>query len=134
MPKSSLALHERFEQYVERIPFHSCWEWGGYISPLGYGKFNANRRQVMAHRYSYLRYVGEIPDGLTIDHLCRNRSCVNPAHLEPVTQRENVMRGLAPASINSRKATCKNGHPFDAIWRSGPGRIVRACRVCRRAR
>lgn len=69
-----------------------CWEWDGTLSVEGYGVFRENYRQIKAHRWTYEQFVGPIPDGLTIDHLCRNRRCVNPAHLEPVTAGENARR------------------------------------------
>lgn len=117
MPKSSLTLRERFESKIERIPFHSCWEWNGHFNRLGYGMLNCGEKMRSAHRVSYEYHVGQIPDGLHIDHLCRNRACVNPAHLEAVTPRENIMRSNAPAALNARRLTCRRGHPFDSINR-----------------
>ncbi len=76
-------------KYVEIQP-DGCWVWTGYLSP--YGKFGVSGRRPVAHRWSYEYHVGPIPDGLTIDHLCRNPSCVRPDHLEPVTLQENMRR------------------------------------------
>jgi hypothetical protein len=85
-----------------------------------------------AHRAAYTLLVAPIPDGLTIDHLCRNTSCVNPAHLEPVTQRENGLRGTSPAAVNARKVECVNGHPLsgDNLHIGTDG--SRRCRICNR--
>jgi hypothetical protein len=79
----------------------------------------------LAHRVIYEYLVGPIPDGLSIDHLCRVRHCVNPAHLEPVTHRENVLRGQAPTAVNGRKTRCKRGHEFNRTVRNG-----RRCYTC----
>ncbi|HEY8766071.1 MAG TPA: HNH endonuclease signature motif containing protein [Dehalococcoidia bacterium] len=78
-----------------------CWPWTGVIHPLGYGHVNipGTRNPQMAHRASYEFFVGPIPDGLELDHLCRNRGCVNPSHLEPVTHLENVRRGAAARAL-----------------------------------
>lgn len=86
---------DRFLRHVSIEP-NGCWSWTGYRQPSGYAQFALSWRPsvgVMAHRAAYEHFVGDIPEGLVIDHLCRNRSCVNPTHLEPVTQADNVRRG-----------------------------------------
>ena len=83
---------------------------------------------IAVHRLVYELFVGSIPVGLTLDHLCRVRHCVNPAHLEPVTLAENTLRGEGPTAVNSRKTHCPKGHPYDVM---DSGR--RRCLVCRRA-
>ena len=108
-----------------------CWAWRGRINSDGYGRHYLSTGDVAAHRLAYELCVGPIPKGLTIDHLCRNRGCVNPGHMEPVTNRENVLRGVSPAAVNARKTHCKHGHPL-----SGENLMIvprgRECRECGR--
>jgi hypothetical protein len=84
----------RFWSKVERRADDQCWPWQGTVLASGYGQFRVGLGHARAHRYAYELLVGPIPDGLTIDHLCRNRACVNPAHMEPVTASENVKRAV----------------------------------------
>lgn len=116
---------ERFWWYVQPIPDdRGCWEWVGSRMKHGYGQFGA---QGLAHRFSYKMHVGPIPKGLTVDHLCRNRSCVNPNHLEVVTLRENVLRGDTFAAWHLSNEVCPKGHDYDAIENG-----YRRCMICRR--
>lgn len=87
-----------------------CWLWKASTTTLGYGQVQFEGRLRRAHRVVFETLVGPIPPGLQLDHLCRNPGCVNPAHLEPVTPRENTLRGLAPSAVNSRKIHCPQGH------------------------
>jgi HNH endonuclease len=93
--------------------YGDCWVWTGAKGRRGYGNLRWHSRTVQVHRLSYVAWVGRIPKGLTLDHLCKNTACVNPAHLEPVTIRENILRGDGLAAQNARKEVCQNGHPYD---------------------
>jgi hypothetical protein len=110
-----------------------CWPWIGYRDSNGYGVTKVDGKAKRAHRVVYEMRVGPIPDGLHIDHLCRNPSCVNPLHLEPVTPRENTLRGNGLAALNAAKTACKNGHEFDDVNTYHRPTGGRACRKCRRA-
>ncbi len=107
-----------------------CWPWTAAKVHNGYGVFWTGRRLNYAHRVVYEWLVGPIPPGLEIDHLCRNRGCVRPSHLEPVTHQENDRRGVA---ARPKKLNCKQGHPFsDHGFKDSRG--ARQCRVCANAR
>lgn len=115
----------------------SCWLWTACVNWKGYGLFRESRRTVSAHRFAYRHLKGSIPEGLTIDHLCGVKNCVNPDHLEAVTMRVNVLRGGNPASLNSRKITCVNGHDFtdtNTYHYFRAGHPARGCRTCYRNR
>lgn len=107
-----------------------CINYKGTIKNTGYGIWRKNGVSIYAHRLVYELLVGKIPQGYTIDHLCRNKACVNPQHLEAVTQRVNVMRSDAPTSINAQKTHCSNGHEFtiENTYRRKDGR--RICKAC----
>ena len=107
-----------------------CWEWTGCKDQKGYGMLSRGGKTHRAHRWVYEAVVSKIGDGLTIDHLCRNRACVNPDHLEPVAVVENVMRGEGVCVQNSRKTHCKNGHALsvDNLVASSHGK--RVCKKC----
>lgn len=134
-PKRPVFVREapqtRFWSKVDRES-SACWLWRGTINTDGYGTFYYDRRVVKAHRYAYELLRDAIPPGLELDHLCRNRTCVNPTHLEPVTRRENILRGESPPARNARKTHCAQGHPL-----SGENLVLldgRRCRVCRELR
>jgi hypothetical protein len=111
-----------------------CWEWTGSLHPSGYGQFRAKGKKMWrAHRYAWTELVGAIPRGMTIDHLCKRRSCVNPDHLEVVTSEENNARSGSFSAVNARKTHCKRGHEFTAdnlytqYTKGRPGRLCKRC-------
>lgn len=133
MPKGrpSRPAPERFWEKVEKTD--TCWLWVAATNSKGYGQFVMMnpKRLVPAHRWAYESLVGPIPEGLTIDHLCRVHNCVNPAHLEAVTMRENVLRGDTVSGRASRQTHCAQGHPFDEENTKYTPR-QRRCRTCKR--
>jgi hypothetical protein len=120
--RRTLPPMQRFWRYVEKTD--TCWLWTGGLKNNGYGNFFDGKRTVVAHRWLWSSINGE-PKG-EIDHLCRVRNCVNPAHLEDVTRQVNVLRGISFCARNAVKTHCPNGHPYD-IKDNG-----RRCSVCRR--
>ncbi|MEE9149964.1 MAG: HNH endonuclease signature motif containing protein [Candidatus Tectomicrobia bacterium] len=122
---------ERFWKKVE-LTEQDCWVWTGHLR-RGYGTLMRNGEDGYAHRFAYESLVGPIPEGLTIDHLCRNRACVNPAHMEPVTHRVNILRGEGLCAKNARKTHCKHGHPL-TVENVYLFRGSRCCRECQQRR
>ena len=124
-------LPPRFWSKV-RVAESGCWEWTGALTHNGYGILGKFRgRTYRAHRLSHESLVGTIPPGLQIDHLCKNKRCVNPAHLEPVTPRENsVVRGSGVGACNARKLYCPSGHSYSTVNNRGE----RVCYQCPRDR
>lgn len=118
----------------ERILLHSdrsgdCWVWTACISDNGYGRLTFAGKSLYSHRVSYEVFVGDIPAGLELDHLCRNRACCNPFHLEAVTPSENVRRGMSAGALALRRELCQFGHSFAEHGVVRHGR--RVCRTCR---
>ena len=130
-----LTFEQRVMQRVV-IDENGCWLWGGYRNRSGYGVMWVAEKSYLAHRYSYEHHFGPIPKGLETDHLCRQRACVNPSHLEPVTHQENIRRG--DSGIYHRlKTHCPHGHPYDkknTYYRRTGGRECRECANIRNAK
>jgi hypothetical protein len=126
--------HQRFTNKVNKAP-SGCWEWIGGKFVKGYGQFYWDGVNGRAHRYSYEYFVAKIPKGLTIDHLCNNKSCVNPNHLEAVTMKINVLRSNGISALNSRKVECLRGHKLtkeNTLVRISSRGKARVCLECRK--
>ena len=126
------TIEERFHSRYRVDEMTRCWNWTGALSAGSYGSIYKDGRMQKAHRVSYELLRGAIPHGLQLDHLCRNRRCVNPAHLEPVTASENILRSPL-LDRQSHKTHCPSGHPY-----SGDNLIIRktgwrACLTCRKS-
>jgi len=126
------TLQQRLEAKIVKGP--GCWTWMGSHDPEGYGKISVRSRMTNAHRIAYQIYVGPIPEAYEVDHLCRNRGCVNPAHLEAVPKPVNIARGEGAAARYARRTHCKHGHEYTPantrLSRTG----TRQCRECERLR
>jgi len=110
-----------------------CWSWSASVGSHGYGQFRVwgDRTMVTAHRMAWTILVGPVPEGMTLDHLCRNRRCVNPDHLEVVTRGENIRRGYSPSTMARQSGVCGRGH---SEWYTRPGpEGHRRCRTCSKA-
>lgn len=127
-------LPERFWASVAPCPTSGCWLWFKAQTAAGYGMTTVATMKIgYAHRFAYEQTVDPIADGLHVDHLCRVRCCVNPLHLEPVTQHENILRGVGFAAVNATKSACPKGHSYTeentthVVSKNGPGRMCRQC-------
>jgi hypothetical protein len=125
---------DRFREKYKVNDITGCWEWHGYIHPGGYGHFS-DKHKFTAHRWSYEYFISKIPDNLQLDHLCRVRHCVNPNHLEAVTQKENILRGntgLLTGILMKSKTHCPQNHEYsyDNTYIFPNGK--RKCKECAR--
>lgn len=119
------------ERFLEKVEFDGeCWLWRAAKDPCGYGQFYWNGRPHKAHRVAYALTFGAIPKGKELDHLCRVRHCVRPSHLDPVSHRENVKRGIRGAITTH----CPQGHPYDEANTAIQTNGARRCRACSRAK
>lgn len=117
---------------------NGCWEWQGRNNGVNYGQFSEGRKNIRAHRRSYEIFKGPIPTGLQLDHLCRNRICVNPSHLEAVTGKVNILRGTAPSAFHAKATHCPYGHPYAGdnlklTYKKKSNTYWRGCHTCLRA-
>jgi len=129
-------IQDRLERNAVRLPFSGCWVWVGAADPLGYGRIGMQGKAKLAHRISYQHFVGEIPVGLELDHLCRVSACINPNHLEPVTRKVNTDRGICAETHRKRFALmthCHRGHEFtesNTYIAVQKNRSFRNCKTC----
>lgn len=132
--KKSKDIENRFWSMVNKT--EGCWNWLGSTCNDGYGRISTSKagKYIYAHRFSFELKNGQIPSGMTIDHICRNRKCVNPDHLRVVSNRENILSGISPSAFHAKQTHCIHGHPF-----SGDNLIIRKsggrdCKECKRNR
>lgn len=129
--------YSRFWAKVEKT--NSCWLWHGPKTGNGYGEIEIGSRKkrvsLLVHILSYQMLIGKVPCGMEIDHLCRVRHCLNPCHLEPVTHKENCLRGLSPLAQHARQRDCIRGHSLEEGYTDSRGqRVCRLCRAINKAR
>lgn len=134
-PHIDWTMAQRVDRWMRRsvTPDGDCWIWTGSRTRNGYGQLGIHGARYMAHRAFYMYFVGEIPEGLDLDHLCRNRACVNPWHLDPVTRSVNLLRGDTERTHFSSRVACPQGHLYDEA-NTAIRRGRRCCRECERAR
>ncbi|SRR6266545_6414131 len=125
---------QHFNARTAKGPPEKCWLWQGRLNNRGYGLASPARHiNITAHRLSYELFRGNVPAGLTIDHLCGNPRCVNPSHLEVVAMRVNILRGSSPSAHHARKTQCSQGHPYD-LFNTRYYKGSRYCRMCTNGR
>jgi len=120
-------------RFYSKIKFNKetwCWDWVGTTLQRGYGHFSIKRKIWRSHRLSFAIHKGELIEGLTLDHLCRNRACCNPEHLEQVTSKVNILRGESVSAKNAKKTHCPQGHEYDEQNTYVSPTNGRSCRKC----
>lgn len=143
MPKKAEDLQVRFWRSIQATSAEGCWSWIGPRNSYGYGRLmesvgKRKCKQLMAHRFSYEQVIGQIEEGMTVDHTCRNKSCVNPAHMEIVSRGENSKRSYSKNMNAMRDKTCTMGHKIEEgnivkeIRNNGKERL--RCLICSRNR
>jgi len=138
LPILSPPEQDRFWSHVDKNRASGCWVWTASTVTAGYGRLRimtvtGEKVLARAHRIAYRLLVGIIPDGMHLDHLCRNHACVNPTHLEVVTAQVNILRGVGLSAANAKKTHCMRGHPFDEVNTLWYGRH-RQCHTCNKAK
>lgn len=143
MAKKAECLKKRFWNNVSATSAEGCWNWNGPISIYGYGRLmesvgNRKTKQLMAHRFAYEEVIGKIEEGMTIDHVCRNKSCVNPAHMEIVTRGENSTRAHSKNMNAMRDNCCIRGHKIEGenvvLEKRKNGSQRKRCKACAKLR
>jgi len=124
---------ERFRTSYQ-VVVNGCWQWSAGLFQTGYGRLYDGERSIGAHCFSYRHFIGPIAKGLTVDHICRNRACVNPLHLRLLSSGSNVLAGLSPSALNKRKTRCLRGHQFSPANTHLAKDGHRTCRECSRLR
>lgn len=127
MERYTNSEKERFDsKWIEK---NGCFLWQGPLDKDGYGTFYFRRKNRRAHRVAYYYTIGDIPQGMMVDHICGNRHCVKPDHLRLLTPKENALDGRGLGAINAKKTHCKQGHPFDRKYGK-----QRYCSICQAAK
>jgi hypothetical protein len=129
---AQVSMIKRFTAKYAVNKATGCWEWQAAKTGGGYGLFWLEKTFHLAHRVAYEVLIGPIPEGLTIDHICKNPGCVNPSHMEPVTQGENLRRSESWSGQNMRKTHCPQGHPYEGDNLKLTKEGFRQCRICTR--
>ena len=139
--RQKISLLDRFKEKFKIDSVTGCWNWTASLNHGGYGMIGGSPpeykdyRPILAHRVAYKLLIGPIPKDCEIDHLCRNRKCVNPQHLEAVSHKVNCLRGNSPPAIRSRQTHCAKGHPLVGLnLYIHPNTGYRKCRICGRDR